>query len=386
MRDQAIKTWVETSRSALVSNVRQIKGALSADASFMAVVKSNAYGHGLEQVAEAVAGDVDWFGVDSLTEAEVVSQVGSAAGGDTPILIIGHTPHSAHDRVVAGGFRQVVYDREAVRSLSAAAGRRGKSAKLHLKVETGTSRQGLPLGELQEFIQWLDDVPHVELEGLYTHYANMEDTTDPTYAMGQLERFREAVSEVGGDQGRTALILHTACSAAVMLYPETHYDLVRVGISLYGLWSSELTREHVKLKGNSVRLTPAMTWKSVIAQVKRLSAGTPVSYGLTETVTRDSCVAVIPVGYWDGYDRKLSSVGNILVRGQRAKVLGRICMNMFVVDVTDIPDASAGDEVVLLGKQGGETISAEELAGKIGTINYEVVTRVNPLLPRFLVD
>ncbi len=380
--DSAAKTWVEVSKSALVSNVREIRSVLKPDVLFMAVVKSNAYGHGLEQVVEAVCDEVDWFGVDSLLEAERMQDAGCRMQG---IIVLGHTPHEAHGRIVAGNYRQAVYDRAAVESLAVAAKSAGKVAKVHLKIETGTSRQGMLMDDLPEFIEWIKTVSGVELEGVYTHFANIEDTSDETYAMSQLNQFKKAV-EMVRSAGVNPRILHTACSAAVMLHPDTHFDLVRVGISLYGLWSSDVTRENVKLRGDQVKLTPAITWKTRIAQVKLLPAGTPISYGLTEKVSRDSCVAVIPVGYWDGYDRKLSSVGTVLVRGHRAKILGRICMNMFVVDVTDIPDALAGDEVVLLGRQGDEQVTAEEIAGKIGTINYEVVTRINPMLPRIIVD
>jgi len=383
MLDQATKIWIEVSKSALAHNVRAIKAKLKPEVQFMAVVKSHAYGHGLEQVVDAVASEVDWFGVDSLGEAERVQKCKSAKV--QKILILGHTPHEAHGRVVREGFRQVVYDRAAVESLATAAKKTGKTAKVHLKIETGTSRQGMLAEDVPEFVRWLADVLEVELEGLYTHFANIEDTSDSSYAMSQLARFEE-VAQTVRDAGVEPKFLHAACSAAVMLHPETQFNLVRVGISLYGLWSSELTRENVKLKGGDLELQPALTWKTRIAQVKTLPAGTPISYGLTEKVTRDSRIAILPIGYWDGFDRKLSSVGNVLVRGQRAKLLGRICMNMCVVDVTDIADAQAGDEVVLLGQQGQERITAEELAGKIGTINYEVVTRINPLLPRILVD
>ncbi|MFH1047706.1 MAG: alanine racemase [Patescibacteria group bacterium] len=384
MLDSAVKTWLEISASALQSNVRGIKATLKPDVRFMAVVKSNAYGHGTDAVVEALASEVSWFGVDSLIEAESLMRTGEITT-DHSVLILGHTPFAAHDRVVRGGFRQVVYDRPAVESLSAAAQQVGGTAKLHLKVETGTSRQGILVDDIPAFIDWLKNVPAVQLEGVYTHYANIEDTSDATYAMSQLKRFADIV-ELIDNAGLQPELKHTACSAAVMLHPETQFDLVRVGISLYGLWSSDLTRENVKLQGNLIKLKPVLTWKTRLAQVKSLPAKTPISYGLTEKVTRPSRVAVVPVGYYDGYDRKLSSVASVLVRGQRAKVLGRICMNMFVVDVTDVDGAVAGDEVVLLGSQGDETITAEELAAKIGTINYEVVTRINPLLPRILVD
>jgi len=378
--DPSIRTWVEVSRSALVHNARELKRSGNG-VRLMAIVKSNAYGHGIKEVVRSVDAEVDWFGVDSLPEAETVR----GAGSKKPVLILGYTPKQALARVVRQGFSQVVYDRETVAVLSGHASPR-RPAKVHVKIETGTSRQGICPEDLASFIRFIAKQPNVRFEGMSTHYANIEDTNDPTHAMRQLKRFREAVKIASEAGGKKPELLHTACSAAILTYPETHFDIVRAGISLYGLWSSGVTRRAVLDAGKSVRLEPALTWKSVIAQVKKIRKGTPVSYGLTERVTRDAVVAVVPVGYWDGFDRGLSSVGNVLVRGKRAKVLGRICMNMCVVDVTDIRGVKAEDEVVLLGRQGKERISAEELADKLGTINYEVLTRINPTLPRSLTD
>jgi alanine racemase len=257
-------------------------------------------------------------------------------------------------------------------------------AKVHLKIETGTSRQGIHVQDLQGFLGHLKELSNLKLEGAFTHFANIEDTTDDSYATRQMARFESAL-EVFAEAGMTPEITHTACSAAVMLHPATHRSMIRTGIALYGLWPSDETKVSMRHLGKDITLTPALTWKTRILQVKPLAAGTPVSYGLTEKVTRDSRIAVLPVGYWDGYDRGLSSVGEVLIRGKRAKVLGRVCMNMTIVDVTDIPDAMDGDEVVLLGRQGNESISAEEIARKLGTINYEIVTRINPLLPHITV-
>ncbi len=346
----------------------------------MAVVKSNAYGHGISQVVRSLGTKADWYGVDSLPEAVEVRR----AGAKQSVLILGYVPRSARAEAVRSGFSQVVYDRDSVRELAKRASNR-RPAKVHIKIETGTSRQGVIREDLTSFLRFVSRQPNVLIEGMSTHFANIEDTNDPAYALKQLKRFRDAVRSAS-DAGQAPELLHTACSAAILSYPETHFDLVRAGISLYGLWSSGVTRRAVEDSGQRIHLRPAMTWKSLVAQVKSIPKGTPVSYGLTERVTRDTTLAVIPVGYWDGYDRKLSSVGTMLIRGKRAKVLGRICMNMCVVDVTDIRGVKVEDEVVMLGRQGKEAISAEELGDRIGTINYEVVTRVNPVLRRIAVE
>jgi alanine racemase len=224
----------------------------------------------------------------------------------------------------------------------------------------------------------------VALEGVSTHFADIEDTTDQSYARKQLSRFRDGLEMLEG-AGLPPSLRLTAASAGTILHPEARFDLVRAGIALYGLWPSAETEAAAIDADLKIDLQPVLAWKAVIAQVKELPTGTPVSYGLTERLKRPSRIAVLPVGYFDGLDRGLSSIGKVLVRGRRAKVLGRVCMNMCVVDVTDIPGACAGDEAVIIGRQGREIVSAEGLADAVGTINYEIVARLNPLLPRRLV-
>ncbi len=380
MNQRPYKTWVEVSRSALVENATALKRATGPKTALMAVVKSNAYGHGIPETVKALAkAPVDWFGVDALREAETVRR----AGTKKPVLILGYTPFADAARAVRQGFSQIVYNKENVARL-AKAGTRRRPAKVHLKLETGTSRQGILPEDLPSFAAYLRRLPTVQVEGVSTHYANLEDTTDPTYAMAQRGRFEDMVATLAREGVKPPMI-HSACSAAVLLYPETHYAMARSGIAMYGLWPSKETKVSAMQKGKSPTLRPALSWKTVVAQTKTLPEGSPVSYGLTERLGRRSRVAVIPVGYWDGFDRKLSSVGRVLVRGRRAKVLGRVCMNMCVIDVTDIPGVKIEDEVTIIGRQGSDVIAAEDVAAAVGTINYEIVTRINPLIPRILV-
>jgi alanine racemase len=373
------KIWVEISRSALRHNLLELRRLVGPDVKLMSVVKSNAYGHGLPQVVRCVDRQADWFGVDSLPEALAVRQ----AGSKKPVLILGYTPSVWLKEAVQRGFSMTVYDPNTVERLARIASP-GRPAKIHLKIETGTSRQGILAEDLVPMARRIRRHPQITVEGLSTHYANIEDTTDPSYAQSQLRRFEEAMRTLAG-QKIVPTIRHTACSAAAMLYPETRFDLARTGISMYGLWPSEQTKKCLQTADKKAELRPALSWKTVVAQVKRLPKGTPISYGLTERLAKDSVVAVLPVGYWDGFDRGLSSQGSVLIRGRRAKVLGRVCMNMCVVDVSGIRGVGPEDEVVLLGRQGRDRISAEETAAKIGTINYEVVTRINPALPRIIV-
>lgn len=375
------KTWVEVSRSALRANAASLRSALGKGVRLMGVVKANAYGHGIPEVVKSLgAAGVDWFGVDAVREAELVR----AAGSKKPVLVLGYTPTDDVARAVRQGFSLTAYNKETLER-AAKAGSPRHPAKVHLKLETGTSRQGILTEDLPSFARFAVKRKNLVIEGVSTHYANIEDTTDSAYAMGQLEQFKKMVGMLAKD-GVTPPLAHTACSAAVLLFPETHFAMVRAGIALYGLWPSKETKVSANQRGKTFTLRPALSWKTVVAQVKELPEGAPVSYGLTERLARRSKVAVIPVGYWDGLDRKLSSVGRVLVRGHRAKVLGRICMNMCVIDVTDVPGVRLEDEVTIIGRQGKDAIAAEDLAGAVGTINYEIVTRINPLIPRVLVD
>ena len=375
-----MKTLVEINKENLFHNLSQFKKLVGEKVKIMGVVKANAYGHGLAEVAGVISDKVDWFGVDSLSEALKLREIGLKK----PILVLGYTELKDLKEAVKNNISLTAYNKETIEKI-------GKipihnpnlNPKIHIKIETGTARQGVPENEILDFIKFIKKYPSIEIQGISTHYANIEDTTDSSFAKLQLEIFSR-VAEILKKEGVTPL-RHTACSAATILFPETRFEMVRLGISMYGLWSSKETKAVAKNKNLELDLKPALTWKTIVAQIKNLSAGTSVGYGLSERVSRDSKIAILPIGYFDGYDRKLGSVGNVLIRGKRCKVLGRVCMNMIIVDVTDLPKVELEDEVVLLGRQGKEEISAEDLAQKIGTINYEVVTRVNPLISRIVV-
>lgn len=378
------KTWVEISVSAIENNIRIFRSSLRTEAELMAVIKSNAYGHGLLEIARiARRSGVKWFGVDSLSEGLILRK----AGFKESILIMGYTRPSQIEVVIKNNLDFVAYDQnvlQTVRRLSEQGLLKKSPANIHLKVETGTVRQGLAGQALIEYARQAMGIKGLKVRGVYTHFANIEDTTDHTLANLQLKNFNQALKQLK-DAGCEPMIKHTACSAAALLFPETHFNLIRMGISLYGYWSSKETRAVAQKQHKAIALMPALTWKTIIAQIKDVPKGTAVGYGQTEKVTRKSKIAVLPVGYWDGYDRKLSGMGNVLIRGRRCKVVGRICMNMMMVDVTDVKGAAVEDEVVLLGSQKKDMITAEEFAGKVGTINYEVVTRINPWLPRISV-
>ena len=376
-------SWLEIDLAALAANVRAFQGRLGG-AKLAAVVKSEAYGHGVELVAPAaLRAGASWLAVWGANEGIPLRAL---VGPGVPILCLGHTPPQDFEEAVAADLRLTLYDASAIPALARAARAQGRTARMHLKLETGTHRQGLDVDEAVALSRLVAAEPDVELEGLSTHYADIEDTTDHVHADAQLARFTDGVERIAAT-GQRPPVRHTACSAAAILFPRTHFDLARVGIGLYGLWPSRETLVSARERGLSgFALAPVMTWKALVAQVKDVPAGGYVGYGRTWRAPRRTRIAVIPVGYFEGYSRALSSRAHVLVRGQRAQVLGRVCMNMFMVDVTDVPGAAAGDAAVLLGRDGDEGVSAEALAGWAGTIHYEITTRVNPLLPRIAVN
>ena len=373
------RTTIEISASALRHNIRAVKQHVH-PTPVMAVVKANAYGHGAILVARAVQKDADWFGVDDVDEALALR----AAGIRKPILIMGYV---RRDRLAMCASKQlsfVAYNKETLVAIKRLKARKGVF-KIHIPIETGTTRQGLFGDELEAFVHEALKIPSVTIEGICTHYANIEDTTDASYAMSQLKKYEQALALVKR-LGVTSPIRHTAASAGALLFPQVRFDLIRLGISLYGHWPSKESKVASSYRSTAcVDFRPTLTWKTIVAQVKRVKKGTPVSYGLTETVSRDSIIAVLPVGYWDGFGRGLSSVGTVLIKGRRCKVLGRVCMNMTMVDATEVPGIKAEDEIVLIGSQKGESITAEEVAAKLGTIQYELLTRINPLIERKIV-
>lgn len=382
MSQQPLLNWVEVNRQALCHNVQRFKSHVGAGVRLAAVVKSNAYGHGLIEAARiALEGGADWLAVNSMEEAARLRDAGLGA----PLLSLGYTPLAWLEQALTLDVRLTVYTAETIEHLGALTQRLGRPARVHVKVETGTNRQGVRLDDLVEFIRRARQFPLLDVEGLSTHYANIEDVTEHHYAEYQLRNFNQACALLDS-HGLSVPIKHTACTAAAILFPKTLFNMARVGIGLYGLWPSKETKISALQAGIALNeLEPVLTWKTRIAQVKWVKSGETIGYGCTDVATQDTRLAVLPIGYYDGYDRKLSSVAYVLIRGRRAPVLGRVCMNMIMVDVTNVPEVHVEDEVVLLGQQGNDAISAESLASKIGTINYEVVSRINPLIPRIVI-
>ena len=374
--------WVEISEKNLLHNLSVIRRLIGKEKKLMAVVKSNAYGHGMLEITEiAIKGGADWLGVNSIEEGIELRD----GGISLPVLILGYVPLEELDETVAYGLRLTVYNEQTVKELDNIGRKTQKKIPpIHIKIETGTNRQGIKGEKLVSLLEIVRNSSFLTLEGISTHFANIEDTTDHTYAQHQLDEFRKITREFFNRDDK--LIRHTACSAAILLFPETHFEMVRAGISMYGLWPSKQTKVSFSMKGRKPpELRPVLTWKTKVAQVKKVPQNSFIGYGCTYRTTRDSKIAILPVGYYDGYSRAFSNVAYVLIKGKRAPVTGRVCMNIIMVDVTDIEGVCLEDEVVLLGKQGNDEVTADLLASLAGTINYEIVTQINPLLERRIV-
>ncbi len=384
MQTFAIYSWLEISKRALLYNINTHCRLLSKKTKLMAVIKSNAYGHGMELVAKICeeSSKIDWLGVAYLEEALKLRRLAKKL----PILILSHyLPYNASilAKAIKSHISFMVYEIGQIKALEKASRIAGSPALVHLKLETGMARLGLFPKQAKDLLQQIVKSSCLKLEGIVSHFATAEDQ-DKTFLKKQLVNFKRFIKTNQTDIPSN-IIQHIACTAAITSVPKSHLNLARLGIGLYGLWPSAENRQLVKKVHPGFVLKPVLTWKTKIIEIQNLPKGIPVGYARTFITKRATMMATIPVGYWEGYDRKLSNKGVVLIHGQRCPIIGRICMNISMIDVTAVKKVKVGDEVVLIGKQGNEEITADEIAKKIGTINYEVVTRINPKLPRVLV-
>ncbi len=368
--------WAEIDLNALGSNVREIRRVTNEKAQVMAIVKANGYGHGVVPVSRvALRNGASWIGVALLQEAILLRERGISA----PILVLGYTPvHDIAD-VIRYDISQTVFTWEDALAIASVAHNKGKKAKVHVKIDTGMGRLGFKCDrETLDIICRLAHLPGIEVEGIYTHFATA-DEADKTFAKEQFARFQQLLKQLAA---RHVFIRwrHCANSAAVLDLPFTHLDLVRPGITIYGLYPSS----HVC--HDLIKLTPVMSLKAKVAFVKEVPERVSISYGRSYYTKENTRIATIPLGYGDGYSRLLSNRGEVLIRGMRAPVVGRVCMDQLMVDVGHIPGVQQGDEVVLLGSQGAEEIPVDELAGYLGTINYEVLCMISERVPRIYLN
>ncbi|MFZ7125851.1 MAG: alanine racemase [Desulfobacterales bacterium] len=371
--------WAEIDLRAVAANVRALRGITRPEAMIMAVVKADGYGHGAVEVARTALDN----GAERLAVARTHEGVElREAGIEAPVLVFGHTGPADAPLLWRYGLAQSVSSADTASRLAEAARREGATLPIHIKIDTGMGRMGIlpdcgrPGGvhtPVEEVLA-VDRMKGLETEGIFTHFA-AADSADKTYARLQFDLFLDFIDQLR----RTGLeppIRHAANSAALIDLPETHLDAVRPGIALYGLYPSR------EVNTARVPLRPAMTLKSRIIQLKEVPAGFKVSYGMTYETRRQTRIATVPVGYADGIQRRLSNIGWMLVRGKRAPIAGRVCMDLTMLDVGEIDGVAVGEEVVIMGRQGGETMTADEMAEILGTINYEVVFTNAGRVPR----
>lgn len=371
-----LRTWIEIDRSAIANNYNIFRSLIKPETKLMSVVKSNAYGHGLVDFSKEVTKlGVDWLAVDSVVEAIRLRKEGITI----PILVLGYTLPERMQEAVDLDISLTIsnmFALEGLKNLNLT-----KKIKIHIKVDSGMHRQGFMEYELNAVVDFLlKHTEVIEVQGLYTHFAAAKDPAFPEATQEQVKVFKQWI--VAFREAHFKPIIHAAATGAAILFHETHFDMVRIGIGFHGLWPSSEIRAHVQKK---MKLKPTLAWKTIISEIKMLKKGAKVGYDFTYEVDRETKLAVCPIGYWHGYSRSLSGLGITLVNGTRAKVLGRVSMDMIVIDVTDAKHVAIGDEVVLIGSSGENYMSAHDVSALADVSTYEFVTRINPLIKKIYI-
>jgi alanine racemase len=371
---RSLRTWIDLDRTALAHNALTFRCLLPPACRLMAVCKSNAYGHGLYDLAPVLQEmGVDWFGVDSIVEAATLRDKGILK----PILVLGYTLPSRFDEAAKHRVSLTVSNLENLRALAAL--RSIRRLKIHLKFDTGMHRQGFLPSEWEAALRLLRKCGRrVEVEGIYTHFAAAKDPGCREYTEQQIGEFERAVSRFR--EAGLNPISHANATAGVLNYPQADYGLARVGIGLMGYWPSSKTKQAWEKK---IVLKPALSWRTVISEVKTLRKGMGIGYDQTETLKRRSTIGICPIGYWHGFPRSLSRIGEVLVRGRRAKILGTVSMDMIVIDLSQAVGARVGDVVTVIGRDGRDEITVYEVASRARVSHYELLTRLNPLIQKF---
>ena len=365
------RVHADVNLDAIYKNIQETRRLLKADTKLMVIIKADGYGHGAIPIAKVLDPIVDAFGIAIIEEGIELRENGITK----PLLILGVTPVPLYSKLVEYDIMPAVFSFESARLLAKEAKKQNKTAKIHIAVDTGMSRIGFPVTkESIEIIQKIAKLDGIAIDGCFSHFATA-DETDKTFTLQQINRFQSFVDELE-ERGVSIPVRHLSNSAGIMEVPDAHYDMVRSGISTYGLYPSE------EVNKNRLQLCPAMEIKSYVTCVKTLDSGIGISYGQTFVTDRETRVATVPVGYADGYPRALSNQGYVLIRGKKAAILGRICMDQFMVDVTDIPGVIEGDIVTLVGRDKDECITVEELAAMSHSFNYEFVCDIGKRVPR----
>lgn len=370
------RAWAEIDLDALQFNIESIKNSIDKAAKIIAVIKTDGYGHGAIQIARILEEEEQVWGYAVATAEEAFSL--RDARIQKPILILGYTFPYSYGQIIEEEVRSTVFTYETAKELSDLAVTAGKDCRIHIKIDTGMTRIGIhPDDEGMALIRKISGLPGLQIEGIFTHFATA-DEADRTKTYHQMTLFKEYADRVDDELGIRIPMRHCSNSAGIAGIPEANMDAVRAGIILYGLWPSD----EVKADGR-IQLRPMLSLKSRVVYVKMVPRGQEISYGGTYTTTRDTRVATICIGYGDGYPRSLSNCGHVLVKGQRAPILGRVCMDQFMVDVTDIEQpVRVGEQVTLIGRDGGACITMEELGALSGRFNYELACDIGKRIPR----
>lgn len=369
-------TWLEVDLGAIKNNVMEIRRLIGENVEILGVVKANAYGHGLKKIAGSLLDNgANRLGVATLGEGVLIRKVGI----DAPVLVLGFVAPEQAEIAIENDITQTVYSYEIAENISKVAQKLGKIAKIHLKIDTGMGRIGfLPMAHNLDEIAKIADLPSLEIEGIYTHFA-CADEKNKAFTITQHERFLDFINRLK-QRGIDFPIVHMANSAALIDMPETRLDMVRPGIILYGHYPS------VDVSHDKINLIPAITLKARVSFVKKVPPATTISYGGTYVATEERVIASLPLGYADGFPRAFSNRGEVLIHGKKVRVVGNVCMDQIMVDVTDLDDVKIGDEAVIIGKQGDEMISLEDFAAMNNTINYEIICSLSERIPRIYAE
>lgn len=370
------RAWAEIDLDALQFNVASIRKCIDQGTKIIAVIKTDGYGHGASQIAQLLEDERQVWGYAVATAEEAFSL--RADGIQKPILILGYTFPYSYGQMISGQVRATVFTCEAAEALSDIAVASGQICRIHIKIDTGMTRIGIhPDDEGVALIRRIAGLPGLEIEGIFTHFATA-DEADRTKTYHQMTLFREYVDRIERDLGIRIPMRHCSNSAGIVEIPEANMDAVRAGIILYGLWPSD----EVQTDGK-IQLRPMLSLKSRVVYVKTVPEGQEISYGGTFTTTRDTRVATVCIGYGDGYPRSLSNLGDVIIKGQRVPILGRVCMDQFMIDVTDVRvPVRVGDQVTLIGREGDACITMEELGALSGRFNYELACDIGKRIPR----
>jgi alanine racemase len=374
-----LRTWLEIDKKAIKHNYTVFRSLISPKTKLMGVVKSNAYGHNLFEFSKELEKlGADYLAVDSVVEGIALRREGIKI----PILILGYTLPEMLEKAAENNLEITVSNFEYFKVIkSLLKSKNISNIKVHIKVDTGMHRHGFQENEIKKVLTLIKNIKNIKIVGLYTHFANAKNPAFPKDTQKQIQLFniwRESFAQAG-----IKPICHACATSGTILYPEAYFDMVRIGIGLYGIWPSSETKSFAQ---DRIKLLPALSWKTLIGEIKNIKKGERVGYDFTEALAIDSKIAILPIGYWHGYSRILSGVGRVLINGNFAKVLGRICMDILIVDITNIKGVKVGDEVTIIGYDGKQEIEAEDITNIYeGGSAYELITRINPLIKRIYI-